>query len=84
MAEVTEEVGTAPAPDEVQTSIEVKDGIMRVTINLKRGQVNCYGTLQYAQEMGSRFYLTQELAKRKQEEQDQAAGRVRLTLPGRK
>jgi hypothetical protein len=77
-----EVIGEAAKTDEVQTSIDIKDGVMTVVINMKRGQVNCYGTLQFAQEMGSRFFLTQELAKKRAAQEEENSSRIRLTLPG--
>lgn len=64
----------------VQTSIDIKDDVMVVTVNLKNGKVNCYGTLQFAQEMGSRYFLTKEIEKAKAA-QEEALGKVKVILP---
>lgn len=67
-------------PEEVQTSIDIKDDVMHVQINLKKGAVNTYGTLAYAQEMSSRYFLTKEImAKRAAAEEE--SGKVKVLLP---
>lgn len=68
------------ASAEIQTTIDVKDDTMTVVINLKKNKVNCYGTLQFAQEMASRYYLTKEIqaAKAAQEEN---ASKISVILP---
>lgn len=74
------ETQEAPAKQEPQTSIDIKDDVMTVQINLTKGKVNCYGTLQFAQEMGSRFFLTKEImAQKAAQEEDRS--RVKVILP---
>lgn len=74
------DVPNKPPEEVVQTSIDIKDDVMTVVVNMKNGKVNCYGTLQFAQEMGSRFFLTKEIqaAKAMQEENQ---SRVKVILP---
>ena len=65
---------------ELQTSIDIKDDACFITINLLKGSVNAYGTLQFAQEMCSRYFLTKEIQKKRSEAQEDL-GRVKVILP---
>lgn len=74
------EIVQDPTKQEVQTSIDIKDDVMTITVNMLKNQVNCYGTLEFAKEMASRYYLTREIQKRKAEAEE-SQSRVRVILP---
>lgn len=66
------------AKAEQETSIDVQNDVMTVVINLKRAQVNCYGTLEFAKEMASRYFLTKELVARQQVQQQVQAEKAKV------
>lgn len=68
------------APAEIQTSIDIdaEKKVLTVQINLIKGPVNAYGTLQYAMELACRYFTTLEIMKRKQQAEDSAS---RIIVP---
>lgn len=65
---------------EVQTSIDIKDDVCTITLNLLKGPVNAYGTCEFAKEMVSRYFLTKEIQKKRMEAEEDR-GKVRVILP---
>jgi hypothetical protein len=62
----------------VKTSIDIKDDVASIQINLTNGPVTAYGTLMYAQEMCSRYFLTKEISKKRAEAEEHSKSKVIL------
>lgn len=65
-------------PKEAETSINIdsQTKVMQIQINLTKGVVNAYGTLQYGMELACRYFTTLEIMKKKKEMEDQQSSRI--------
>lgn len=77
-----------PPKETRETSIDIdkETRMMKVSIDLDKGPVNAYGTLQFAMEFASRYFTTIEIMKRRADEAEK--GKIdgalsRLIVPRR-
>lgn len=63
----------------LETKIDITGGSLVVQVNLDNGKVHCYGTLQLAQEMSSRYFLTKEIQAAKAAQESKS--RLKVIMP---